>query len=175
MSEREWEAQQLGCNYKSGGVNKNMVQSLASCFLWIISICQWEHNSAWNGPNFSIFCVCFCLLLWKETPLFRSYLNHQLQGDIWAQLSGHTDYLNSSVTMQILQTKVSCNTFFKITRVRIMGFVLLCCRDTVFPASLRAVQFALSFQEQLQVSPGEDRWSLFSLGQVKSWANTQSW
>lgn len=30
-----------------------------------------------------------------------------------------------------------------------MGFLLLCCRDTVFPASLKAAWFALSFQEQL--------------------------
>lgn len=33
--------------------------------------------------------------------------------------------------------------------MRIIGFVLLCCRDTVFPASLKAVWFALSLQEQL--------------------------
>lgn len=30
-----------------------------------------------------------------------------------------------------------------------MGLVLLCCRDAVFPASLKAVCFALAFQEQL--------------------------
>lgn len=30
-----------------------------------------------------------------------------------------------------------------------MGFVLLHCRDTVFPASLKAMWLALSFQEQL--------------------------
>lgn len=117
LSERAWEAQQLSCNPKSWCINKNIFQSLATGFLWIISVCQ--HNSAFGNTIqhetgiISMFCLCFCLLLWKETPPLRSFESHRPRGDIWALLAGHADYINASVTRQMLQIKASCSTFLK--------------------------------------------------------------
>lgn len=61
---------------------------------------------------FQYFWLCFSLLLWKETPLLEvvKAVSYKV---IFELLAGHAYYLNASVTMQMFQTKASCNTFLK--------------------------------------------------------------